>query len=52
MVSTTEIFSDNSPMSPGPPMIVKECSARKSLSLITEVLYVKKTAVYRDSAAK
>ena len=42
MVSTPEIFTDNSPMSPGPPMIVKIFSARKSLCLFTEVLDVKK----------
>ena len=27
MVSTTEKFTDNSSISPGPPIIVKECSA-------------------------
>ena len=42
MVSNTERFTDNSPMSPGPPIIVKNCSARKLLRLFTEVLYVKK----------
>ena len=41
MVSTTVIFTDNIPMSPGPPMIVKKFSARKSLHLCTEVLDVK-----------
>ena len=42
MVSNTKILKDNSPMSPGPPMIVKNFSARKSLRLFTEVLDVKK----------
>ena len=46
MVSTHDIFTDNSPMSPGYPMIFKKCSAIKSLRLFTEVLYLKKiTAV-------
>ena len=53
MVSTTEIFTDNNPMSPGPPMIVKKCSERKSIRLFTEVLDVKKkTTVRRVVAAK
>ena len=39
-------------MSPVPPMIVKNCSARKSLRLSTEVWYVKKTAVSRVGADK
>ena len=47
MVSTPDIFVDNSPMSPGPPMIVKKCSARKSLRLFTEVLDVKKKTSVR-----
>ena len=53
MVSTTERFTDNSPMSPGPPMIVKKRSARKSIRLFTEVLDVKKkTAIRQVVAAK
>ena len=53
MVSTPERFTYNSPMSSGPPNIVKNCSARKQLRLFTEVLYVKnKTAVRRLCAAK
>ena len=53
MVSTIDIFTDNSPMSPGPPMIVKKCSERKSLCLFAEILDVKsKTAVCRVGAAK
>ena len=53
MVSTTERFTDNSPMSPRTPIIVKKCIARESLRLLTEVLDVKKkTAVCRIGAAK
>ena len=52
MVSTPEIFTYNSTMSPGPPMIVKKCIERKSLRLFTEVFDVKKTAVRRVDAAK
>ena len=53
MVSTPEIFTDNSPVSPRPPMIVKNCSAKQSLRLFTEVLDVKnKTAVCWVGAAK
>ena len=29
MISTPDIFIDNSPMSPGPPMVVRNPSARK-----------------------
>ena len=48
MVSNTEIFTDNSPMSLGPPMVVKNCSERKSPRLFTEAVDVKeKTAVRR-----
>ena len=53
MVSTPDKFIDNSPMSPGPPMIVKNYSARKSLRLFTEFLDVKKkTAICQVGAAK
>ena len=53
MVSNPEIFIDNSPMSPGPPMISKMRSARKSLPIFTEALDVKnKTAVRRVGADK
>ena len=53
MVSTTDRFTDKSPMSTGPPMIVKNHSARKPLRLFTEVFYFKeKTAVCRVGAAK
>ena len=40
MVSTSEIFTDNSPMSPVPSMIIKKFSAGKSLRLFTGVLDV------------
>ena len=53
MVSNTERFTDNSPITPGTPIIVKKRSARKSLRLFTEVLDVKnKTTVRRIGAAK
>ena len=52
MVSTPGRFTDNSPMSPGPPMIVKNSSAIKSDRLVTEVLDVKKTSVRRVGSAK
>ena len=53
MVSNTERFTDNIPISPEPPMIVKKCSARKSLRLFTEVLDVKdKTSVRQVGAIK
>ena len=53
MVSTPERFTNSGPISPGPSMTVINPSARKSLSLFTEVLDVKsKTAVRRVGAAK
>ena len=53
MVSTTEGFTDNSPMSPMPSPPVKIPSARKSLCLFTNTLYVKKkTDTRRVRAAK
>ena len=53
MVSTPERFTDNSSISPGPPMIVKKYSARKSLCLFTEVLdFKKRTAFFRVGADK
>ena len=42
MVSTSEIFTDNSPMSPGPSVTVINTIARKPLFLFTEFLDVKK----------
>ena len=41
MVPNPNIFTDNSPMSPGTSVTVKKTSARKSLLLFTEVLDVK-----------
>ena len=41
MVSTPKISTGNSTISPGTPMIVKKCSAIKSLRLFTELLDVK-----------
>ena len=53
MVSNTDIFTDNSPMSPVPPMNVKKYSAIKSFRLFTEILDVKnKTAVQQVGDAK
>ena len=53
MVSTTGRFADKSPISPGTPMIVKKCSARKPFRLFTEVLDIKnKTALLRVCAAQ
>ena len=53
MVSTTGGFIDKSPMSPVPNMIVKKCSAIKSLRLFTKVLHIKnETAVRRVGFAK
>ena len=53
MVLTPEIFTYNSPMSPGPPMIVKKFSARKLFRIFTEVLdHKNKTDVHRVCASK
>ena len=53
MVSTPERFIDNSPMSPGPTMVVKKFSARKSLHIFSKFLDVKKkTAARQVGAAK
>ena len=53
MVSNNERFTDNSTMSTGISVAVKNTSARKSLCLFTEVLYVKKkTSVRRVVADK
>ena len=42
MVSTTGLFTDTSPISPMNPETLKKPSARKSLCLFTNILYVKK----------
>ena len=53
MVSTPEVLTDKSPLSPGPSVIVKNTSARKSLCQFSEVLDVKqKTAICGLSADK
>ena len=53
MIFTHEICTDNSTMSPGTSVIVKKCSARKSIRLFTEVLDVKKkTSISQVGAAK
>ena len=53
MLSTTEGFTDNNPMSPGHYVTVINPSARKSLCLVTEVLDVKKkTTVFWIDVAK
>ena len=41
MVSTTEAFNDNSPISPMTPTTVNKSSARKSLCIFTNILDVK-----------
>ena len=45
MVSTTELFSNNSAISPTTPTSVKKLSARKSLCLFTNMFDVKKKTV-------
>ena len=47
MVSTPEIFFENSSMSPSPSVNVKNPSARKSLHLFTEVLDIKNKTAFR-----
>ena len=53
MVSTSEGFTENRPLSPGPYVTVKNPSARKLLHQFTELLDVKnKTVVHRLGAVK
>ena len=53
MVSTPEVFYDNSPRSPMDPPTLKKPSSRKSLCLFTNILVMKnKTAILRVGAAK
>ena len=53
MVSSTEIFTDNSPRSPMTPTPFKKLSSRKSECLLTNILYIKnKTAIRRVGDAK
>ena len=53
MVSTPEVSTNNSTISPMTPTPVKKPSARKSLCLFTNILYAKKkTATRQFGAAK
>ena len=52
MVSTPEVFTNNSPISPRSSTPVKKPSARKSLCMFTKVLEVKNTAYRQVGAAK
>ena len=52
-VSTPKVFTDNSPLSPGPYVTVKNPSAKKSIRPFSEVLDVKQeTDFWRLGAAK
>ena len=51
MVSTTEIFTDNSPISPMKPKLVKKPSAQKSLCMFTNILDLKIKTAYRQVGA-
>ena len=53
MIYTSEVFTNNSPISPTTPTPVKKPSCRKLLCLFTNILYSKKnTATRRFGAAK
>ena len=52
IVSTTEVFTDNSPTYPMKTTPVKKPSARKLLCLFTNILYVKKTSIRQFGADK
>ena len=53
MISTTEVFTDNSPRSPMTLTPAKKVSARKSLYILTNILDAKKkTATRQIGAAK
>ena len=52
MVSTTEVFTYNIPMLPGPFVTVKNPSARKALLKYSEVLDIKNNFVCRLDADK
>ena len=52
MVSTLEVFTDNSPMSPGPSVSSKNPSTRKSLRQFTEVLDFKHRTDVRGLCAE
>ena len=47
MVSTTEVFTDIGPLSPGPYMAVKNTSASKSIRTFPEVLDVQQNTSIR-----
>ena len=47
MVSTPEVFTNNSPISPMTLSPVKKISARKSLCVFTNVLDINKKTAYR-----
>ena len=51
MVSTPEVFTDNSPISPMTSTPVKKPSAQKSLCMFTNILEVKKKTAYRRVGA-
>ena len=52
MVSTPEIFTGNSPISPMTSTPVNKPRAQKSIFLFTNILDVKKTAYHQVGAAK
>ena len=52
MISTPELFTDNSPISPMTSTPIKKPSAQKSLCLFTNIFEVKKTAYHQVGAAK
>ena len=55
MVSTPELFTDDSPISPMTPTLVKKPSVRKSLNIFTDMLDMKKKTVicqFRASKSK
>ena len=51
MVSTHEGFVNNSPISPMTSTPIKKPSARKSLCIFTNILYVKKETATRQVGA-
>ena len=51
MVYTSEVFTDNIPISPMKPTPVKKPSAQKSLCMFTNILDVNKKTYYRRVGA-
>ena len=51
MVSTTEVFTNNSPISPMTSTPVKKPSSQKSLCMFSNVLKVKRKTDYRQVGA-